>query len=180
MVVGEITQEEAFLSADRTSIYSEFTVSIAEVLKNSSPAALSPTSSITVTRGGGAVRFPSGKVLRTGFHGKPLPDKGHRYLIFATRDEEGDDFRLLTAYEVRDGRVFPLDGVDLNGNIVPQLAAHQKFSGEVEESFLSRVRAAVASPLPSTTSLRTAGTRTACLIDTHNRTRHSPGGRTAC
>lgn len=137
IVIGEVTDAEAFLSTDRTSIYSEFTVNVGEVLKDTSLGTLTPGGAITTVRGGGAVRFPSGKIVRTGFNGKPLPRKGRRYVFFLKQNDEGGDFSIITAYELRVGRVFPLDGLYTTGQVVPQLAAHQKFKGMDEAAFLA-------------------------------------------
>lgn len=143
VVIGEVTDAEAFLSTDRTGIYSEFTVGVGEVLKDAS-GTLTPGGSITAERGGGAVRFPSGKVVRRGIHGKPLPRVGRRYVFFLKRAAEADYFSVITAYELRGGRVFPLDGLYMTGEVVHQLAAHQKFTGADEATFLAAVREAIA------------------------------------
>jgi hypothetical protein len=55
LVIGEVTDAKAFLSEDKTSIYSEFTVNISEVLKNSCSAQLAPGHSVDTERYGGAV-----------------------------------------------------------------------------------------------------------------------------
>lgn len=144
IVIGEVSEAEAFLSTDRTSIYSEFTVNVGEVFKDTSLVTLTSGSSITTVRGGGAVRFPSGRVVRRGFNGKPLPRKGRRYVFFLKRNNEGQDFSIITAYELRGGRVFPLDGLYTTGQVVPQLAAHQEFKGVDEATFLATVREAIA------------------------------------
>jgi hypothetical protein len=144
VVIGEVTDAEAFLSTDKTSIYSEFTVSVNEVLKGTSLGTLTPGGSLTATRGGGAVRFPSGKVVREGFNGKPLPRQGRRYVLFLKLNEEGQDFSIITAYELLGGRVSPLDGLYTTGQVVPQLAAHQAFKGVSEAAFLEAVRGAIA------------------------------------
>ncbi|PYS23638.1 MAG: hypothetical protein DMF72_08800 [Acidobacteria bacterium] len=143
IVIGEVTDAEAFLSTDKTSIYSEFTVKIGEVLKGISPTVF-PGAPITAIRGGGAVRFPSGKVVWEAFNGKPFPRIGRRYVFFLKYDAEARDFSILTAYELSDGRISPLDGLYTTGEVVPQLADHQKFSGVDETTFLATVRQAIA------------------------------------
>ncbi|HEX8138632.1 MAG TPA: hypothetical protein VF544_13780 [Pyrinomonadaceae bacterium] len=144
IVVAEVTDAEAFLSADKTSIYSEFTLSVGEVLGGASAGAVLPGASITAERGGGAVRFPSGRIVRRAFMGKPFPRTGRRYVFFLKRNQEGESFSILTAYELRGGRVFPLDGLDLRGRTVPQLAAHQRYAQMDEAAFLTAVREAIA------------------------------------
>jgi hypothetical protein len=145
VLTGEITDAQAHLSDDKTSVYSEFTVLVEDVLKNSSPAPISPGSPISALRAGGGVRFPSGKVIRYGQHGKPLPRAGRRYVFFLKDNGDGGlDFTIITAYELRDGRVFPLDGVNLVGAVEPAYAAYQQHKGAAEASFLGEVRDAIA------------------------------------
>lgn len=143
VVIGEVTDARAFLSEDKTAIYSEFAVNVSEVLKNNSPLTFNSGESITAERGGGAVRFPSGKVIRNLFDGKPMPRVGRRYVLFLKYSEEGRDFSIITGYELRAGRVIPLDGLFKNGNVVPQLVAHQSYRGADEITFLNQIREAV-------------------------------------
>jgi hypothetical protein len=143
IVVGEVTNAEAFLSEDKTAIYSEFTVLIGEVLKGCSPAPPVFGSSIIAERGGGKVRLPSGKVIENLFRGKPMPGIGRRYVFFLKYNEEGQDFSIITGYELRRGRVIPLDGLLEDGTPVKQLAAHQQYNGVDEIAFLNQVRQAI-------------------------------------
>lgn len=144
VVIGEVTAAEAFLSADKTGLYSEFAVRVDEVLKGNFAE---PGSLISATRPGGAVRFSSGKVVRRGFDGKPLPRVGRRYVLFLKKEGEADDFSIITGYELKGGRVLALDGLDMQGRVVRELAAHREFDGTDEAAFLTAVRAAVAQSL---------------------------------
>jgi hypothetical protein len=143
VVIGEVTDAKAYLSEDKTNIYSEFTVNINEVLKDNSSALLTPGTSIDAERYGGAVRFPSGKVIKRGANGKPFPRVGRRYLFFLNYNNEGQDFSIITAYELRAGRVFPLDGLSLDDTVLPQYAAYQNYKDAEEAAFLNDVRDAV-------------------------------------
>jgi hypothetical protein len=112
VILGEVTQADAQLSDDETNIYSEFTIQVAEVLKNDKNFCLGVGNSVVVERSGGRVRLPSGKVIVAQNYNQDLPRVGKRYvlfLIFLTRDESDTDFHILTGYELRDGKVFPLD-----------------------------------------------------------------------
>lgn len=144
VVIGEVAGAKAYLSEDKTNIYSEFTVRINDSLKNNSAPPLSLGDSITTIRGGGGVRFPSGKVIQRGFGGKPLPRTGRKYLFFLKRNEAEQDYSIITAYELRAGRVTPLDGIDLTGSIVEELSTHQKYNGADEVDFLREVREVIA------------------------------------
>lgn len=70
VAVGEVTDAKAYLTNDKVSVYSEFTIRIQEVLK-AGGAPLAPGSAVEAKRAGGRVRLPSGKVLlRAGQYGR--------------------------------------------------------------------------------------------------------------
>lgn len=144
VIIGEVTDAEAYLSEDRVSVVSEFEVQVSEVLKNNSAAPFSPGDSVDTVRGGGAVRFASGKIIRYGQHGKPLPRTGRRYLFFLKYNGGEKDYSIVTAYELRGGRIFPLDGLNLVGTVEPAYAAYQQYKDADETSFLDSVREAIA------------------------------------
>lgn len=144
IVIGNVREAEAHLSEDKTDIYSEFTVQVENVLKDAVPAQLPPHTAISVIRSGGAVRFPSGKKIRRGFDGKPFPRIGRRYVLFLRYNKEEQDYSVITGYELRAGQVFPLDGLSMNGTIIPELAEHQKYKGASEANFLDEVLEAIA------------------------------------
>jgi hypothetical protein len=62
IVTGTVVAAEAYLSNDKTGLYSEFTVHVDRVLKSSSLQDIAARSDISVERAGGAIRFPSGRV----------------------------------------------------------------------------------------------------------------------
>ena len=138
VVIGEVVAAEALLSESKDWVYSEFTIRVGEVLKNTSKVTLSQGSSITADRDGGGVRFPSGRVTIQYIVGQGMPRVGRRYTLFLTSDDEGQSFHILTAYELRGGRVVPVD--DPAGGTHPIAV---KYRGADEESFLSDLRSAV-------------------------------------
>lgn len=135
IVIGDVMDAQAFLSNDKTGVYSEFTIRIEKILKcdiGTSPAIYS---SIVADRPGGRVRFPSGRVnLYTDGQGMPL--LGHRYVLFLTRNAPEQDFTILTGYELRAGRVLLLDDP---GGGHPITA----YKGMDEKSFLKAVQDAI-------------------------------------
>jgi hypothetical protein len=145
VLVGEVMEAKAYLSEDRTQVYSEFTVKVAELLLDKSPSRISVGDTVAVTRIGGRVRLPSGKVLVRGQLGRSMPRQGGNYLLFLSYSEEGGDFSLLTGYELLGGHVQPLDGMSVGGGKVPQLAGYEVFAGADEGHFLMKVREAIAS-----------------------------------
>ena len=114
VVIGEVIDAKAYLSEDRAAVYSEFEVRIQAVLKNNSSKVLNPGESMAVERFGGRVRFPSGKLFIEAVDNQDMPRVGGKYLLFLTNDFIGakhsdDDFSILMGYELKGGKVFPLD-----------------------------------------------------------------------
>lgn len=107
VIIGTVVDAKAYLSNDKTGVYSEFDVRIQEVLKNSSVTSLVAGKDIIVERPGGRVRFPSGHINQYFIVGQGMPRVGRRYVLFLTGGEQ--DFQILTGYEVREDRIFLLD-----------------------------------------------------------------------
>ena len=132
VIVGQITDAKAYLSNDKTGVYSVFTVQVNEVLKNSPTSfSLLAGSSLEVERDGGRVRFPNGRTLI--YIATHMPQVGLRYVLFLANSGP-NDLRILTGYELRDGKVHPLD----------DLPSLDVFQNADETAFLSRLRAKTA------------------------------------
>ena len=142
VILGEVTQAQAQLSDDETNIYSEFTVQIENILKNDNNSSLGIGSSVVMERLGGRVRLPSGKVIVSQTYKQDLPRIGKRYVFFLTRDNEGEDFHILTGYELRDGRVFPLDKLRSGHPITA-------YTGTSETSFFTDLNRILVNPSTS-------------------------------
>lgn len=138
VVIGEVTDAQAYLSSEKDWVYSEFTIRVDEVLKNTLGVALTEGSSLIADREGGRVRFPSGRTTLLNIPGQGMPRVGRRYALFLTHPDQEQGAHILTGYELRGGRVFPID--DLGGQRHPIA----KYKGADETSFLSDLRAAVA------------------------------------
>ena len=144
IVVGEVVSAHAYLSNDKTSVYSEFTVHVADVLKNGNLWSLHSGSQVEVERSGGRLRFPSGKVLLLGApYGKNMPRLGERYLFFLKQNDEGNSYSIITAYELRSGSVYPLDRSPEGDVKSRQFAEYEAYSGMDETTFISHVLVAI-------------------------------------
>jgi hypothetical protein len=106
-----VTQARAYLSNDKTGIYSEFTVHVEEVLKNNGRGQVLTGDSVAVEREGGAVQFQSGRIEEYRIFNQGMPQSSERYVLFLRYNEEGQDFSIITGYRLIKGRVFPLDDV---------------------------------------------------------------------
>lgn len=112
VVEGKVTDSAAFLSNDKTTVYSEFTIRVTDIIKNSDGITVNKNDSIITERRGGRVRYPSGKVIRYTLVGQGSPMVGKKYLFFLENAQK-DNYRILTAYELQGNKVFALDGSHL-------------------------------------------------------------------
>jgi hypothetical protein len=141
VVVGQVLKSKAFLSNDKTGIYSEFEVSVEQVLKNDSATPIFQGGSVTAERRGGRVRFPSGRLITYGNRGQGMPKVGQRYVFFLERN--ADQYTILTAYELQAGKVRPLDGKNAPGGENSEWPGND-YQGTDESSFMIEVARAVA------------------------------------
>jgi hypothetical protein len=107
IIKGTVTDAKAYLSNDKTGVYSVFTILIDEVLKNHRNLAIG--NSIEAEREGGRIRFPSGRVHLYNVSEQDMPRVGSQYLLFLIETNTEAVFEILTGYEIRETSVFALD-----------------------------------------------------------------------
>lgn len=142
VVEGRVVSSEAFLSNDKSGVYSEFTVSVSRVLKIRADLSISDNT-VVAERLGGRVRYPSGKIVRyrSGDEGSPI--KGRSYLFFLKEVAPGS-YRILTAYELQGNKVFALDSSKINFRQLGQ-TIFDKHNGKELSDFMSEVESAIQS-----------------------------------
>jgi hypothetical protein len=143
VIHGEIVEGQALLDDDEMGIYSVFSVRVVETFKGGQELC-SPGGMLTVMRPGGAVRFASSKVQRYKITKQGFPKRGRQYVLFLKRGDQGE-LSILTGYELRAGRVLPLDGDDKDPRGDLQFS---RYRGADEESFMHDLREAVQAPPP--------------------------------
>lgn len=131
VVIGEVISANGYLSSDRTGAYSEFTVQVSDVLKSDGRQSVS---SIIAEREGADVQLPDGRIIRYEIVYQGLPRTGRRYVLFLKYNDAGNDYTIVTGYELRKNRVFPLDEPE-------PFATYRKYA---ENAFLNAVREAIA------------------------------------
>lgn len=117
IVVGEVVAIRAFLSEDKTNVYSEFVMQVEEVIKNDETEPVAIGEQVIAERLGGRIRFPQGEIATYIVSGQFMPEEGQKYVFFLgyNRKESGPrkphemKRHLLTGYELSEGRVLPLD-----------------------------------------------------------------------
>ena len=141
IVIGTVRDAKAYLSSDRTDVYSEVTISVEEILKTDPEYGLKINGALTAERIGGAVRFPSGKILRRARLGRNLPSNAHRYLLFLNQTGDGG-FSIVTGYELTQNGIVPLDG-GADGKGFDEFKNYERFRNASEAALLEAVRKAI-------------------------------------
>jgi hypothetical protein len=131
IIIGQITTANAFLSTDKRSVYTEFTVCIDDLLlRGNGSNDTVKGSCLTVDREGGYVRYPNGQKVLYRISGKDLPQVGSTYLLFLTNDKKSANYTVFTGYELTQNSFVPLDReIDLGD-----------LSGMEKSSFIKAVR----------------------------------------
>lgn len=117
IVIATVANAQAYLSSKKTSVYSEFTLNIEKQFKNISPQFSAEDKVLTVEREGGIVRYPSGFETFYWVSEQRMPKVSKRYLFFLTNKFplyglRQNELYLITAYQLADGKIFPLDNPD--------------------------------------------------------------------
>lgn len=154
VVVGVVVGSKAYLSEDKSNVYSEFMIRVEHVFKHQGGEPVAVGGVIATERRGGRVRVPSGRIADFYVSGQGVPEVGKRYVFFLGHNRReaanteaigaGDrDGHILTGYELREGRVFPMD--------VSGAKNFAQYEGQDETAFLKAIRDSigVASPAAS-------------------------------
>ncbi len=105
VVLGKIVDRQSDLSQDRTTVYTLYKVMIEQMLVCPAACVAAPISNtITLVMEGGAVKLPTGRVLRTVVSGAYHPIPGNRYVIFLHPRRDLDAFGVSKLWLIQDGR----------------------------------------------------------------------------
>ncbi|MCA1567298.1 MAG: hypothetical protein LC803_16925 [Acidobacteria bacterium] len=144
VLIGEVTEARAYLSNDKSGVYSEFTTRVCEVMKQDLQVPVNREDFVTTERAGGRVRYLSGRVAKVKFQGWGMPHQGRKYLLFLKRNAERQNYTILTGYELRSGKVYPIDGaVAAVGNKKWPFDSYQEAD---QNRFLSDLQKEIANP----------------------------------
>ncbi|HYH85888.1 MAG TPA: hypothetical protein VEX60_10585 [Pyrinomonadaceae bacterium] len=149
IIVGTVSDAKAFLSEDKTNIYSEYSVQAETVIKNFDDEPVRVGDTLVAERQGGRVRLRSGDISGFFISGQNPPQVGRRYVLFLGYNKyDASNLRLmnpqdmsrhiLTGYELRGGKVVALDD--------PGGMSFKKHDGENEAAFLDEIRRLLADP----------------------------------
>ena len=133
VVVGTTVNGGAFMSPDKTGVYTELSLKIEEVIyKNGDSVRDGQT--IAISRMGGLVRYQTGEETLFRIVGQNMPTIGKRYLFFLKAIPNSDDFQILTGYELSASGVIALDDPmqfrRQNGKDIVSFVEAAKFAGQ--------------------------------------------------
>jgi hypothetical protein len=134
VVIVTVLSSKAYVSKDRTYVYSDFQVRVDEVLKQDPQTNLVVGGRMVASRGGGTIHFPSGRINDYVNKGEGMPAIGSQYLFFLVRPNIAEpEYEVIIggAYELRNGMVHPLD------DFSPEL------DNASAQEVISKVRAAI-------------------------------------
>lgn len=134
VVIGTVLGGKAYVSKDHTFVYSDYQIKIDQILKQDSSANLTVGGVVVAMRQGGTIRFPSGHVRHFINNGHGFPAVGAQYLFFLLKPDAVPEYEMTigATYELRSGRVYPLDDIS------------KEFDGVSEPDFLNKVQTAIA------------------------------------
>jgi hypothetical protein len=114
VILCTVVGAQPYLTDDKKSIYTEFTVRVEEAFKNELPSSTNTSNLMVLDQEGGALRLKDGRILRYLVGGiSRLPNLNGRYVFFVSLLHNGQDVSILTGYELRNGSVISLeDGGD--------------------------------------------------------------------
>jgi hypothetical protein len=119
ILVGTINDSRAYLSEDKTNVYSEYTATVEDILYKKETTSSNYNEVISIMREGGRVKFESGHIQTYHLSGQGTPIKGNKYLMFIKELPSQQGAILLTAYKIIKGKIYPIDNVtshlSLNG-----------------------------------------------------------------
>lgn len=108
ILIGEVQDKQAYLSNDKSGVYTEFTISVTEVLKGDLPQT-DQNNTITASRMGGIVHYPNGHKRLYLVSGEGLPLDSGQYVLFLKASEQDQTYDILTMYQLKMEGVIPID-----------------------------------------------------------------------
>jgi hypothetical protein len=138
IVEAVVSETHAFLSNDKTGIYSEFTLLVSKHAKLNRGLGVNLNDRVVGERFGGKIKYPSGQIARFRIGRQGIPIIGKRYLFFLAKVDL-DTYNILTAYEIQGDTVSPLDGSRLEPGGRQGASIFDKHNGENLDSFMAEV-----------------------------------------
>jgi hypothetical protein len=108
IVVGDVISVNAFLSNDRGGVYTELTIRIDELLKNSESGKAAPQK-VMADREGGIVVYPNGQRVMYQSSERGLPLLGSRYLFFLKKNGPSPNYEIIASYDITGDQIYHME-----------------------------------------------------------------------
>lgn len=116
VVVGKVLEARAYLSNDKSGVYSEFALRVEKVVKGEA-AEVAPGKVVEAEREGGRVRFSAEDIDTYAVAGIGMPRPGRRYVFFLKSVEtQPGYYSIVRAFEIHGNRIYPLDRRDTSSS----------------------------------------------------------------
>ena len=132
IVIGKVLAAAAHLSNNKKTVYSEFTVQIDEILRDTT-GNIKKEGSVTVDREGGFVEYKNGLRRFHAIGALSMPQVGGKYILFLRNRDKGPNYEIINGYELKD------DGV----RVLTHSPETISYFGMDQTVLLSRVRKAL-------------------------------------
>jgi hypothetical protein len=139
IVIGKVLDASAHLSNNKKNVYSEFTVQIDEILRDTT-GNIKKEDSVTVDREGGFVEYINGLRRLHRIGGLLMPQVGGKHILFLRNRDKGPNYEIINGYELKEDGVRNLTG---STESIP-------YFGMDQTVLLSKVRKALSEALANT------------------------------
>jgi hypothetical protein len=102
VVVGSVERVQPFLTSSKSSLYTEYTIRVTDIVKSAAKVPVQDT--LLIVRRGGKARLESGRVIAWDVHGEGDPyQRGQEYLLFLGYREGEAAYLVQRAWQVENG-----------------------------------------------------------------------------
>jgi hypothetical protein len=141
VVVGRVTGMQPYFSDDHKHLYTEFSISVEQKIKDETGRATAG-SVIPIVLRGGRMMLPNGRIIED----KPTPTnfsiaQDGRYVFFLHYVPAGQHFAVTKTWELKNGAVLPTSREDMQD----QREGKTSYSSMTEAAFVETVRETVQS-----------------------------------
>jgi hypothetical protein len=111
VVVGSVSKIRTYLSNDQTTLYTEFSLKLSQIVLNRSSKSVLPGDRVDVERPGGVLKLPSGKVLTRASRFETMPRPLYPYAMLLKYIPSADVYTLVSGFELAGNQVYILESL---------------------------------------------------------------------
>lgn len=104
IVIGQVLEAAAHLSNNKKNVYSEFTVQIEEILRDTT-GNIKKEDSVTVDREGGFVEYINGMRRFHAVGALSMPRVGGKHILFLRNRDKSPNYEIINGYELKENGV---------------------------------------------------------------------------